>query len=105
MILGLYLFFSFAAITFIRKDLHAARDLFLFGAINAAITILPPLGSKVYQLLFLFYEKREFISLVIGEWVPMENPPEISVRSNADGEVSIDGDLFKLIPHDPPGAG
>jgi len=71
MILGLYLFFSFAAITFIRKDLHAARDLFLFGAINAAITILPPLGSKVYQLLFLFYEKREFISLVIGEWVPL----------------------------------
>ncbi|MBI2039473.1 tetratricopeptide repeat protein [Candidatus Microgenomates bacterium] len=71
MVLGLYLFFSFAIICLIRKDLKQARDLLLFGVINTLITLLPPLGIKTYQLLYLFFEKRDFIMVVISEWVPL----------------------------------
>lgn len=78
MILGLYLFFSFSAVLFIRflarkdtADLSKAKDLFIFGLINSAITILPPLGIKVYKLLILFWENREFITQTIDEWVPL----------------------------------
>ena len=71
MILGLYLFFSFAALALIKKDFKLAKDLALFGTINTIITLLPPIGIKTYQLLYLFFEKREFITLVISEWVPL----------------------------------
>ena len=97
MILGLYLFFSFAIICWMKAyfktvipakaGIHltetanwipasagmtrTARDLFIFGTINTIITLLPPLGTKTYQLLYLFFEKREFISVVISEWVPL----------------------------------
>lgn len=70
-VLGLYLFFSFAVISFLKKDLKLARELFLFGVINTVITLLPPLGIKTYQLLYLFFEKRDFIMVVISEWVPL----------------------------------
>ena len=70
-VLGLYLFFSFAAVSFLKKDLKTAKDLAIFGVINTIITLLPPLSIKTYQLLYLFFEKREFIMLVISEWVPL----------------------------------
>lgn len=78
MILGLYLFFSFAGIEAIkyfrtknRDFLSSARSLALFGLINTGVTVLPPLGTHVYQLLYLFFEKRDFIMRVIDEWVPL----------------------------------
>lgn len=78
MVLGLYLFFSFAVVTYILSSAsggsnlkRTARDLFIFGLINTIITLLPPLGIKTYQLLYLFFEKRDFIMLVISEWVPL----------------------------------
>lgn len=71
MILGLYLFFTFALVCLFKRNIKTARDLFLFGTINTLITLLPPLGIKVYQLLYLFFEKRDFITLVISEWVPL----------------------------------
>lgn len=71
MILGLYLFFSFAVLALFRKDVKLAKDLALFGMINTIITLLPPLGTKIYQLLYLFFEKRDFITVVIGEWIPL----------------------------------
>jgi len=71
MILGIYLFFAFATLALIKKDFKLAKDLAIFGTINTIITLLPPLGIKTYQLLLLFFEKREFITLVIAEWVPL----------------------------------
>jgi tetratricopeptide (TPR) repeat protein len=78
MILGLYLFFGFGAVAillyFWQKDklhLALARDLFIFGLVNILVTVLPPLGIKVYQLLYQFFEKREFISVAISEWAPL----------------------------------
>ncbi|MDP3973325.1 MAG: hypothetical protein Q8P92_00675 [Candidatus Daviesbacteria bacterium] len=71
MIVGLYLFFAFAVLALIKKDIKLAKDLALFGTINTIITLLPPLGIKTYELLYLFFEKRQFITVVIGEWVPL----------------------------------
>ena len=78
MILGLYLFFSIAAISFLssillrqKPNVSLLKHLLLFGGVNSAMTILPPLGTNVYQLLYIFFIKREFISEVITEWVPL----------------------------------
>ena len=71
MVLGLYLFFAFAIVCLIKGNRKTARDLLLFGAVNTLITLLPPLGTKTYQLLYLFFEKRDFIMVVISEWVPL----------------------------------
>jgi len=84
MIVGLYLFFVFGGsflLKFFRtrggEDKALARDLLGYGAIGSVFTILPPLGTKVYRLLYLFFEKRDFITKAIDEWVPLY---ELSAR-------------------------
>lgn len=78
MILGLYLLFAYAgffALRYLvkkdRANLHLSRDLLGWGLISFIATILPPLGTKVYRLLILFFEKRDFIARAIDEWVPL----------------------------------
>lgn len=78
MILGLYLFFTFALVFFIRflarkenTDLAKFKELLIFGLINSVVTVLPPLGVKVYKLLILFWSNRDFISQAIDEWLPL----------------------------------
>lgn len=77
-IIGLYLFFSFGIVYLVmfligkrNEDKKISGNLLLFGIISFLITFLPPLGYKNYQLLFLFFQKREFISQTISEWMPL----------------------------------
>ncbi|MDP3941252.1 MAG: hypothetical protein Q8Q49_02985, partial [bacterium] len=83
-VLGLYLFAAFALLSMLRyvkrherDDLRLAKEFTLYGLINFVITLLPPLSYKVYQLLWLFFEKRTFITSTIDEWVPLT---ELSTR-------------------------
>ena len=78
MILGLYLFFSFSGMLFLKwlgtkekKDLRDSLLLLAWGLVNVVITILPPLYLKVYELLWIFFEKRNFIAKAIDEWIPL----------------------------------
>ncbi len=75
MILGLYLFFSFGALVFL-KNRRNGLILLGFGIANTIMTTLPPLGFKVYELLILFFQNRAFISKSIEEWVPLANLAE-----------------------------
>ncbi len=74
MVLGLYILFALMAISY-RLDKRAGKDFFLWGLLSTAVTLLPPLGTKVYELLWLFFKKREFIVQVIDEWVLLTNVP------------------------------
>ncbi len=81
MILGLYLFFGFGLVMMVVGAIHespkprahhdAPLQLLIYGVINLVVTLLPPLGTKVYQLLYLFYQKHDFITQAIEEWVPL----------------------------------
>lgn len=78
MVVGLYLFLAFAGTLLFRalivrnrQDILRARELLVLGIVNAAATILPPLGTKTYRLLAIFIEQREFIAKTIGEWTPL----------------------------------
>lgn len=82
MIVGLGLFFSYFAFFSLRlllsKDKKSAedkkrmKDLGLYSVINLVVTVLPPLGFKVYELLWKFYKNRELISSFLDEWAPLD---------------------------------
>ncbi|MBI3380349.1 tetratricopeptide repeat protein [Candidatus Gottesmanbacteria bacterium] len=78
MIVGLYLLYAFGFFFLVRfikirqiSDKKLAQDFLFWGTLGFFATILPPLGIKVYQLLYLFFQKRDFISKAIDEWVPL----------------------------------
>lgn len=77
-VLGLFLFFSFSFVFFLnflkfknKVDLITARDFLGFGILSFAVTLLTPIGTKPYELLILFFQKRELITNVILEWYPL----------------------------------
>lgn len=104
MILGLYLLWSFSGIFLFKwlldrkkDDFLTFRTLFVFGLINFALTIFPPLGTKVYELLLLFFQKRDFISHAIDEWVPLSGLAERFYLYLIIIAASISSFLFALI--------
>lgn len=72
---GLFLLQYFRSKTRHGIDGEIVKRLGLFLCLNTIITILPPLGFGVYKLLWLFFEKRTFISRVIDEWLPLSIYP------------------------------
>ncbi len=82
MILGLAIFFCYGALFAFRyikskdkSDLKLLSYFSLFGLINFAITISPPLYFQVYQLLWKFFKYREIIASFIIEWNPLTQNP------------------------------
>ncbi len=55
--------------------LHTMRELLILCGINAAVTLLPPMGMKDYQLLWRFFREREFLGYFISEWGPPQDNP------------------------------
>ncbi len=70
---SLYSIFSFVKyrLTNQNTDLKLFKDFLIFGIINLFVTILPPLGIRVYQLLFKFYKNKDLISSFLDEWYPL----------------------------------
>lgn len=54
-----------------KKTLLASRDLFILALINFILTVLPPLGTRDYKLLWEFFKDREFLAAFIAEWSPL----------------------------------
>lgn len=51
------------------------KTLGIFTILTLALTILPPLGTLQYRLLWIFYQKRHLITNFIDEWTALaENP-------------------------------
>lgn len=51
------------------------KTLGIYTLITTVLTILPPLGFLQYQLLWRFFQLREFISSYIDEWAPLSTNP------------------------------
>lgn len=66
--LGFGFMLVFASIALVRRNFTVMRDLITVACINAAVTILPPLGATGYQLLWKFFTEREFLGHFIAEW-------------------------------------
>lgn len=77
-ILDVYLFASYAGLVYI-KDMFFARTgntkqwptLTLYTLITAVTTILPPLGTLQYRLLYLFWQYHTRLANTIIEWKPI----------------------------------
>ncbi len=54
---------------------QTARDLLMIAAINAGVTLLPPMGLADYRLLWRFFRQREFLGYFIAEWGPPSDNP------------------------------
>lgn len=72
-----------------QKMLITARDLLIAAVICGVITILPPLRTLDYRLLWEFYTDRKFLGLFIAEWAPP------TIADNPLGVTSYMG-LFAL---------
>ena len=76
--LDIALFGSFTGVTYINyyisKNkiwLAKCKTLALYTITITFCTILPPLGTTQYRLLWLFFGQRKFISSFIDEWTPL----------------------------------
>jgi tetratricopeptide (TPR) repeat protein len=78
MILGLSVLFGYSISYWIKKyrtshkdDLKLAKDFSLYAIVGFIVTVLPPLGFGVYELLIKFFQNRTLISSFIDEWSPL----------------------------------
>lgn len=69
---GFFLAFGLTGLVLRRK--FAAEFLF-FAAVNAAVTLLPPMGIADYKLLWRFFQHRQFLGYFIAEWGPPSDNP------------------------------
>lgn len=76
--LSYFLFLAYGLVSFIYylllKDtswLKKIKVLSFFSVITFVITILPPLGTLQYRLIWLFVANREIITNFIDEWRPL----------------------------------
>ena len=69
--LGFFLFFAYAVVQFLQKNKKQTITLLLWGIGTLILTILPPLGTLQYRLLWIFFQKNSFISTFIEDWTPL----------------------------------
>lgn len=78
-----FFFFSYAILGYLYflliKENSIAQEkmknLFLFGFINLGVTLLPPLGYKLYELIWQFLTDLSFFSTFVTEWNPLISEP------------------------------
>ena len=74
-IINIYLFFSYAIISLLKKDLHKAKTLGLFTVFTAFLSVLPPIGLVQYRLLIYLIQTRGLTAKFIDEWHPLNELP------------------------------
>lgn len=78
--LDIFFFGAYGAVAFFeylisrnKEWLSKSKTLFLYLIPTSILTILPPLGTIQYQLLWKFFQDRSILTKYIAEWTPLSS--------------------------------
>lgn len=69
--LDVAMFGAYTGVVAISKDWKKARLLAGFTILTVVLTVLPPLWTDQYRMLWLFWQMREVVRNFINEWLPL----------------------------------
>lgn len=94
--LSVYLFLGYTFVSLINFYIfkqkswsNKSKTLAIYTVITAVLTVLPPLGTLQYRLLWKFFENRWLITHFIDEWTPLSVSPALFIIYSLEAVVVL----------------